>query len=276
MGNFNIEELPLGSVEEIIEAVKNQRIPKWFMECVEFDMTGNDGAWSFQAYLDNQSVLPPIVEDMYQRDEARLYVFPAKRKNAPLVHAHIGDQTSMYHKETVKQHLLLTCGRLWLNGNPDELEEGLLYGILHDAGKKYTLGSNQRGEVCFYGHEKVSALFAAIVFDHLGFTDMIEDGVRVIYDHMKPFVWESNKEAMSEYIDKHGLYVTHLVMEINAVDKGITDQIIVDNLERLSKVETGTSIEIEDESTKKAYIELHLGKMCARDLDRSIFKKDRK
>ena len=275
MGNFNIEKLPIGSVEEIIEAVKNKRVPKWFEECVEFDMTGKDGAWSFQAYLDNQSVLPPIVEDMYQRDESGLYVFPAKRKNATLVHAHIGDQISMYHKETVKQHLLLTCGRLWLNGIPDELEEGLLYGILHDAGKKYTLGSNQRGEVCFYGHEKVSALFAAIVFSRLGFTNMIEDGVRVIYDHMKPFMWENDKESMTEYIDKYGLYVTHLVMEINAVDKGITDQIIVDNLERLSKVETGTSIEIEDESTKKTYIELHIGKMCARDLDRSIFK-DRK
>ena len=271
---FNIEELPIGSVEEILEAVKNKRVPKWFEECVEFDMTGKDDAWSFQAYLDNQSVLPPVVKDMYQRDEAGLYVFPAKRKNAPLVHAHLGDQTSMYHKETVKQHLLLTCGRLWLNGHSDNLE-GLLYGILHDAGKKYTLGSNQRGEVCFYGHEKVSALFAAIVLDRLGFTDMIEDGVLVIYDHMKPFMWKSDKKAMSEYIDNYGLYITHLVMEINAVDKGITDQIIVDNLERLCDVETGSSIEIEDESTKKAYIELYIGKMCARDLDRSIFK-DRK
>lgn len=275
MGKFNIDELPLGSVEEILEAVKNHRVPKWFMECVDFDMTGIDGTWSFQAYLDNQSVLPPIVKDMYLRDEAGLYVFPAKRKNAPLVHAHIGDQTSMYHKETVKQHLLLTCGRFWLNENPDDLDEGLLYGILHDAGKKYTLGSNQRGEICFYGHEKVSALFAAIVLDRIGFTDMIDDGVRVIYDHMKPFMWEDDRESMTEYINKYGLYVTHLILEINAVDKGITDQIIVDNLERLYNVEAGISIEIEDESTKGAYIELQIGKMCARDLDRSIFK-DRK
>ncbi len=272
MGNFNIDALPLGSVEEILEAVKNHHVPKWFIECVDFDMTGIDGTWSFQAYLDNQSVLPPIVKDMYRRDEAGLYVFPAKRKNVPLVHAHIGDQTSMYHKETVKQHLLLTCGRIWLYGNPDALEEGLLYGILHDAGKKYTLGSNQRGEICFYGHEKVSALFAAIVLDRLGFIKMIEDCVRVIYDHMKPFAWENDEKAKFEYIDKYGLYVTHLVMEINAVDEGITDQIVVDNLERLYEVETGSSIEIEDESTKATYIELQIGKMCARDLDRSIFK----
>lgn len=275
MGNFNIDELPIGSVEEILEAVKNHRVPKWFMECVEFDMAGKDGTWSFQTYLDNQSVLPPIVKDMYTKDDAGLYVFPAKRKNAPLFHGNIGDQTSMYHKETVKQHLLLTCGRLWLNSNPDEIEDGLLCGILHDAGKKYTLGSNQRGEVCFYGHEKVSALFAAVVLNRLGFINIIDDCVRVIYDHMRPFMWENNKEAMSDYIDMYGFYVTHLVMEINAVDKGITDQIIVDNLERLYDIEAGTSIEIEDESTKKAYIELHIGKMCARDLDRSIFK-DRK
>lgn len=272
MGKFNIDELPLGSVEEILESVKKHRVPKWFMECVDFDMTGNDGTWSFQAYLDHQSVLPPVVEDMYEKDDAGLYIFPAKRKNAPLVHAHIGDQTSMYHKETVKQHLLLTCGRIWLYGNPDALEEGLLYGILHDAGKKYTSGSNQRGEICFYGHEKVSALFAAIVLDRLGFIKMIEDCVRVIYDHMKPFVWENDEDAKSEYINKYGLYVTHLVMEINAIDEGIVDQIVVDNLEKLYEVETGTSIEIEDESTKGAYIELQIGKMCARDLDRSIFK----
>lgn len=103
---------------------------------------------------------------------------------------------------------------------------------------------------------------------------MIEDGVRVIYDHMKPFMWENDEEAKFEYINKYGLYVAHLVTQINAIDEGIVDQIVVDNLERLYDVETA-SIEIEDESTKKAYIELHVGKMCARDLDRSIFK-DRK
>ena len=268
MNLFNIDELPISSVDEIFNAVQNNEVPEWFLKCVDFDMSDHEtGKWSFASFVNNQTVLPPVVEDMYEKTADGKYIFPAKRKNATLVVGQIGDQTSMYHLETTQQHFFLTCGRMWLR---DASDEEVLCGMLHDAGKKYTLGSNQRGEICFYGHEKVSALFAAVVltYIHTLHHQQKYDIVRAIYDHMKPFVWKTNHDDETDYIEKNGLYAACLVREINDVDVGITDKIIIENLDRLSNLDHNKSIEIEDEETKKTYIELYVGKTIVKDLDR--------
>ena len=67
-------------------------------------------------------------------------------------------QTSKYHQEGLMDHIALVTRRMASASNYDTL--AITIAILHDLGKKYTIKINAHGEVCYYGHEHLSALIA--------------------------------------------------------------------------------------------------------------------
>ena len=101
-----------------------------------------------------------------------------------------------------------------------------LVALLHDAWKKYTTWTNQKWELCFYGHEKVSAYLAATIYRQLWFSkEEAEPYVRIIHDHMFPFSERSqNKEKKDKYRDLHGDYITDGITILNKNDLWITEE----------------------------------------------------
>jgi hypothetical protein len=80
-------------------------------------------------------------------------------------------QTSKYHKEGLMDHVALVVSRIGYAVKRNPL--AVKIAILHDLGKKYTVKINPRGEVCYYGHEHLSALIAK---------DLISNGVITMSD----------------------------------------------------------------------------------------------
>lgn len=79
-------------------------------------------------------------------------------KDVEPVECALGDQTSMYHKESLAEHVALVCANL-VDAGFDE-EDAVALAVLHDCAKKYTMVTNKRGEISFYGHEKLSMQLA--------------------------------------------------------------------------------------------------------------------
>ena len=83
----------------------------------------------------------------------------------------LNTQTSRYHQEDLMDHIALVTRRVGFTSNLDPL--AIKIAILHDLGKKYTVKINPRGDVCYYGHEHISAIIAK---------DLIDSGVITVSD----------------------------------------------------------------------------------------------
>ena len=211
--------IPTGSVDDIMKAV-------WDGECapdihpVITEIL--ERPFTVQSFLDMQIRDDALSEVIYAKDECGNVVFPVKVGiDMPPYNGYIGEQTSRYHKENMRDHLLLVLGGLWEEGIRDEL---LLCGLLHDASKKYESGINKRGDICFYCHEKSSALFAAYIFRQLGFSkEKAYPYVTIIYNHLLPFSWLRGAGNENAFRKLHGDSLTDELKTLNRNDFGVED-----------------------------------------------------
>jgi hypothetical protein len=142
----------------------------------------------------------------------------------------LGAQTSSYHKETVKQHTAIVVKNL-VDAGVDPKMAAVL-GVFHDCGKKYTTGTNAKGELCFYGHDYVSAYLAGQwlkdSFNMSG--NELKLVMAVIFAHMQPKItWNQNPEKRVAFMamldeffdddDKKEEYKQYFEFLIDAIDK---------------------------------------------------------
>ncbi len=95
-------------------------------------------------------------------DEEGKYLFPMMEEPDPGVEPHkgfIGDQSSYWHNENLKEHACYVAYHLRNAGL--NLQKAGYLGVLHDCGKKYCAETNHAGEVWFNDHEYISALLVA-------------------------------------------------------------------------------------------------------------------
>jgi CRISPR/Cas system-associated endonuclease Cas3-HD len=115
---------------------------------------------SLQEIYDYLEVPDVLTDALYGApDEDGNYTFPfaVKKVKEGIVEykGRLGEQYSSYHKETIRQHTAIVVDNL---ARMIPLRWATYLGVLHDCCKKYCLGTNAKGELCFYGHEYVSAL----------------------------------------------------------------------------------------------------------------------
>ena len=117
----------------------------------------------------------------------RQYIYPFGCNKVPEgiseVHGPIGIQTSKWHHETMQQHVALVAANLV----DHEVDPWLAVALatLHDVGKKYTISTNKRGEISFYGHARVSAFIASYWLKQLNVDERLAKTiVATVYAHM--------------------------------------------------------------------------------------------
>lgn len=146
-----------------------------------------------------------LCHEIYGEPEEDGFVFPFAvskvKEGVKEYRGRIGDQTSAYHKETISDHTAMVvanfCGSQVFN------ERLATIATLHDIGKKYTSGTNNKGEVCFYGHDTVSAYLAGRWL--YGLYDDEDDEelkliIAVIFGHMLPkTTWAQKPEKKDEF-----------------------------------------------------------------------------
>lgn len=111
----------------------------------------------------------------------------------------VGEQTSLWHTESLKEHAAMVTYNLAAAGAKPEL--AAMLGVLHDCGKKYSAETDSNGELYFPDHELLSA-YLTICWTHDW--DLAEDEKRliaaIVYGHMKYYEWHKGtaKSTKSE------------------------------------------------------------------------------
>jgi hypothetical protein len=143
-----------------------------------------------------------LTHEVYGEPEEDGFVFPFAvkkvKEGVKEYHGMIGDQTSAYHKETVTEHTAMVVSNFV--GEHIASERLATIATLHDVGKKYTSGTNNKGEVCFYAHDTVSAYLAGRWLYGLYDDDEIKLIIAVIFAHMLPkTAWTEKPEKKEEF-----------------------------------------------------------------------------
>ena len=224
--NSNLESiniakaLPCKTTEDILVSVFDKKESFW--EPIDSILNKE---FSIESFLRSQEEEDPLTNAIYQKEDG-LLIFPQKKKKCSVPHHlwKIWEQTSKYHKETLLEHIAMVVA--WVSEDSNNDVGMQLVALLHDAGKKYTTWTNQKWELCFYGHEKVSAYLAATIYRQLWFSkEEAEPYVRIIHDHMLPFSERSqNKEKKDKYRELHGDYITDGITMLNKNDLWITEE----------------------------------------------------
>ena len=166
----------------------------------------NHGFKSLEDIYEFLDASDSLVDAMYDRNEDGNYVFSFASKHGDDVTeiiAPLGCQTSRYHKEDFKQHVAIVSAKFAELGLSNK--DAALYAVLHDCAKKYTFGTNYRGEVCFYGHEALSAFIGGYwLFNNWYMTgDELRQIIAVIWAHLHPRVtWAQKPEERDKFIDQ--------------------------------------------------------------------------
>lgn len=180
-----------------------------------------------------------LTHEIYGEPEEDGFVFPFAvkkvKEGVKEYHGNIGDQTSAYHKETVAEHTAMVVSNFV--GEHIASERLAAIAILHDVGKKYTSGTNNKGEVCFYGHDSVSAYLAGRWLYGLYDDDELKLIVAVIFGHMLPkTAWTEKPEKKEEFKKE---LVTFFEEDENQA------QSVISLIERLSNADEGCATEDE-------------------------------
>ena len=162
----------------------------------------------------------------------------------------IGQQTSRYHAEGVEYHLYTVIAGIKKDLDrdddvtPREYNLALLMGLLHDCAKEYNTLTSQRGELCFYGHEQLSSIFAAYIFAGLGI-DRVEAApyITAIWDHGEPQRTDfTTPEIRKKYADEKGEKTLWLLDLIRQNDIGIRTEEELRREENIKKFLEGRKI----------------------------------
>ncbi len=214
--------LPCNTTEEILESVFDKKESFW--EPIDSILNKE---FSIESFLESQEEEDDLTKIIYKKsDENNLIIFPQKKLkcDVPPYMWKIWEQTSRYHKETILEHIAMVIA--WISRETNNDTNMQLVALLHDAWKKSTTWTNQRGEICFYGHEKVSAYLAATIYRQLWFTkEEAEPYIRIIHDHMLPFNERARDQSKKEtYRTLYGNYVTNAITILNQNDIWITQE----------------------------------------------------
>ncbi len=146
-------------------------------------------------------------------DEAGLYTFPLmeepysdRAKYPSLCRGHLGDQTSYWHHETLKEHAAIVTYNLAAAGLRAEMAAAL--GVFHDAGKKYAAETNPNSEIWFADHEYLSTLLVGRWTKHWKGVPEADKQlwVATCYGHMKYYEWTNGKakaaKSEKKFIDE--------------------------------------------------------------------------
>ena len=156
----------------------------------------------------------------------------------------IGDQYGRWHLETLQEHVAMVAARLLESGL--SATESATLAVLHDIGKKYTAGTNSRGEMCFYGHAVMSAIIVAIHGRCLPYfltTWDLRVGIGVVYGHTFPWSeWSSHPEKKQMYLEEL----------IDLFDGDATEAyLVIRMIERLDSADVGCKTFEELEEARK-------------------------
>ena len=220
--------------------------------------------FSVEDFIDSQSKEDDLTDLIFEKTIDGRVVFPLAGENNTAVpyRGFIGDQASRYHQESIRTHLYADLVRMReLHGDDFNMELAVL---LHDAMKKYTAATNKRGEVCFYGHEKVSAYFAAKVYKQLGYSkEEAKPYIAMIHGHMLPkTLWSNPKSGNSDYakyVEEFGQKQADMVILLSRCDTGIKAGDLV-----FRYVDNGREVTIDE---KRAELE---GEKIVRELSKKI------
>lgn len=225
--------LPCETVENIIVSVFDKKESFW--EPIDSVLNKN---FSIESFLKSQEEEDELTKKIYKKsDENDLIIFPQKKRkcNIPPHIWKIWEQTSRYHKETILEHIAMVIA--WVSKETNNDINMQLVALLHDAWKKYTTWTNQKWELCFYDHEKVSAYLAAIIYRQLWFSkEEAEPYIRIIHDHLLPFnEWSKDQSKKEKYRELYGDYITNAITILNQNDIWITEEDETDSEKRLQK-----------------------------------------
>lgn len=226
--------LPCETTEDILESVFDKQESFW--EPIDSILNME---FSIEYYLKSQEEEDALTKKIYKKmevDGEEKIVFPQKKRKST-VPPHlwkIWEQTCKYHKETILEHIAMVVA--WISKDTNNDIKMQLVALLHDAWKKYTTWTNWKWEICFYGHEKVSAYLAATVYRQLWFTKQeAEPYVRIIHDHMLPFDRSRDESKKDKYRELYWDYVTDSLTVLNKNDLWITDEDINNPESKLQK-----------------------------------------
>lgn len=215
--NEIIKRLPIKTLEEVLSADEST-FPAEVKEILQWK-----GVEEYFRCLSEEDALTRAIYGC--ADEKGLVRFPAATDDVTLeLFDKIGAQSSIYHQETVEEHIQLVfhyIHRISADRN------FLLMALLHDCGKKWTAGTNKRGEICFYGHDKLSALFANSYLKQMGVSDEDREWIVTgIYYHMRPKEWERMESAAIEknrhkFMQVHGEKLYWMLIAFAECDRGV-------------------------------------------------------
>lgn len=228
--NSNLESinivkiLPCNTTEEILESVFDKKESFW--EPIDSILNKEFTIeWFLKSQTEEDALTDIIYKKEIDKDGEEMIAFPQKIKksNIPPHLWKIWEQTSKYHKENILEHIAMVVA--WIRESSNNNLHMQLVALLHDAWKKYTGWTNKIWDICFFGHEKVSAYLAAVIYRQLWFTkEEAEPYVRIIHDHMLPFERLQNPSKKEKYRELYGDYVTDAIIMLNKNDLWITEE----------------------------------------------------
>lgn len=255
-------KLPLNSVKDILSNVYSDEEKSSIPELEE--VIENLGSPS--NILDSLVKPDSLTDKVYKKDDKDSYIFQKvaektektkfwldKNKSKTAEHiGEIGDLTSAYHKENLKQHTALVIKNL-SKQDIDNKKKGLqlLTGLLHDVGRKYLtqtsekeksstdkgfkVGDEVTGQLVAPEQEKLSAYITARYFKNLGISQ--EEATPFIattfYQNKLKTDWskviegiedKDNAELPNEFdhfMNEYGDESYNLLRSLSAADKGI-------------------------------------------------------
>lgn len=249
-------KLPLHSVEDILSNVYSDEEKSSIPELEE--VIENLGSPS--DVLDKLIQPDSLTDKVYKKDDKEAYIFPkvAEKikswldKNESKTTEHvgkIGDLTSAYHKEDLKQHTALVVKNL-SKQEIDSKKKGLqlLTGLLHDIGRKYLtrtseqeksstdkgfkVGNKVTGQLVAPEQEKLSAYITARYFKNLGISQ--EEATpfiaTIFYQNKLKTDWSKDIEGKNDaelpiefehFMKEYGDESYNLLRSLSAADKGI-------------------------------------------------------
>ena len=205
--NKIISELPINTLEEIF-ASDESTFPTEVKAILQWK--------GVEAYFNSQGEEDAPTRVVYGCTDVFLELFDK-----------IGSQTSRYHQETIAEHFQMVFHYAF-TFVPDNTNF-LLMALLHDCGKKWTAGTNKAGELCFHGHEKLSALVANSYLKQMGVCDKDRERIvtRIFY-HMRPKAWERmekevRKKSQQKFTRNHGEALFWEIYAFSQWDQGVTE-----------------------------------------------------
>ena len=253
MINF-FEKLPLNSFENLMDSVFKKQEKSQIPELEKVLESINKPS----DILKNLTLPDDLTKSIYQTNEKGRIVFPKverkkkwwnfkRNKQEPKEHmGYVGDQTSAYHKENLKQQASLMVKKAEKAiGKSHDLDALQLTALFANIGRKYTaktsdiekfanddlyiIGSDVTGQVMFPGQEKLSAYLAARYFKQYGLDeDFSKPYIAAIYHQPAEMKGKDEKQTeeeiinVPEHLEKlYGDEACNVYLSLSAINKGV-------------------------------------------------------